>query len=70
MAETSTLVTFVAAGLGVAVVPEPVGTLGVVGVVYLPLVAAGAGVELAVALRAGDERPHIARALDLLGSLV
>ena len=70
VAETSTMVTFVAAGLGAAVEPEPVGTLGVVGVVYLPLGAAGAGVELAAALRAGDERPHIARALDLLGSLV
>jgi DNA-binding transcriptional LysR family regulator len=70
VAETSTLVTFVAAGLGVAVVPEPVGTLGVEGVVYLPLTAAGAGVELAVALRSGDERPHVARALDVLGSLV
>ena len=70
VAETSTLVTFVAAGLGVAVVPEPVGTLGVVGVVYVPLAAAGSGVELAVALRSGDERPHIARALDVLGSLV
>ena len=70
VAETSTLVTFVAAGLGVAVVPEPVGTLDAEGVVYLPLTAAGAGVELAVALRSGDERPHVARALDVLGSLV
>ena len=47
VAETSTLVTFVAAGLGVAVVPEPVGTLGVPGVTYRPLSPAGAGVELA-----------------------
>ena len=70
VAETSTLVTFVAAGLGVAVVPEPVGTLGVAGVVYLPLAGTGAGVELAVALRAGDARPHIGRALEVLGSLV
>ncbi len=52
VAETSTLVTFVAAGLGVAVVPEPVGTLGVPGVAYRPLSPADAGVELAVALRA------------------
>jgi DNA-binding transcriptional LysR family regulator len=31
VAETSTLVTFVAAGLGVAIVPEPVAELGVAG---------------------------------------
>lgn len=69
VAETSTLVTFVAAGLGVAVVPEPVGTLGVPGVAYRPLSPADAGVELAVALRAGDVRPHIERAVELLASL-
>jgi DNA-binding transcriptional LysR family regulator len=69
VAETSTLVTFVAAGLGVAVVPEPVGTLGVPGVSYRPLSPADAGVELAVALRSGDERPHLARALGVLGTI-
>ncbi|PKV95337.1 MULTISPECIES: LysR substrate-binding domain-containing protein [Amycolatopsis] len=37
VAETSTLLTFVAAGLGVAVVPEPTAFLGVPGVVHLPL---------------------------------
>jgi len=64
------LVTFVAAGLGVAVVPEPVGTLGVPGVSYRPLSPADAGVELAVGLRAGERRPHLDRALELLHTLV
>lgn len=70
VAETSTLVTFVAAGLGVAIVPEPVSTLGVVGVTYRPLSPADARVQLAVALRAGDESPHLTRALEVLKSLV
>ena len=70
VAETSTLVTFVAAGLGVAVVPEPVGTLGVPGVTYRPLSPAEAGVELAAAVRAGEEGRHVARTLEVLGTLV
>lgn len=37
VAETSTLLTFVAAGLGIAVVPEPTALLGVPGVVHVPL---------------------------------
>jgi DNA-binding transcriptional LysR family regulator len=36
--ETSTLVTLVAAGLGVAVVPEPTVALDIAGVCYRPLV--------------------------------
>ncbi len=70
VAETSTLVTFVAAGLGVAVVPEPVGTLGVPGVTYRPLSPAEVGVELAAAVRAGEEGRHVARTLEVLGTLV
>lgn len=66
VAETSTLVTFVAAGLGVAVVPEPVAGLGVPGVVYRPLLPARLRVDLAAATRAGDDAPHLARALDVL----
>lgn len=37
VAETSTLVVFVAAGLGVALVPEPVRSLGLAGVSYVAL---------------------------------
>ena len=68
VAETSTLVTFVAAGLGIAVVPEPTAALAVPGLVYVPLVGA-ARVELVAATRAGDENPVLARALALLAAL-
>ncbi|MFC5982388.1 hypothetical protein [Knoellia sp. GCM10027209] len=62
MAETSTLVSFVAAGLGVALVPDSVQHLG------SPARSTGpsrepATVELAVAKRARDDSAHIARIL-------
>lgn len=66
VAETSTLVTFVAAGLGVAVVPEPVAELGVPGAMYRPLSARGAWVDLAAATRAGDDRAALGRTLAVL----
>lgn len=69
VAETSTLVTFVAAGLGVAVVPEPVSALGVPGAVYRPLAQATARVDLAVATRVGDESAALSRALVVLRRL-
>lgn len=65
VAETSTLVTFVAAGLGVAIVPEPTAALAVPGVVYIPLTGTP-GVELVAATRAGDESPLLTRALAIL----
>jgi DNA-binding transcriptional LysR family regulator len=65
VAETSTLVTFVAAGLGIAVVPEPTSDLNVPGVVYVPLVGTP-GVDLVVATREGDANPVLARALTIL----
>ncbi|MFE4001743.1 LysR family transcriptional regulator [Nocardioides sp. YIM B13467] len=68
VAETSTLVTFVAAGLGVAIVPEPTAALAVPGVVYVPLTGTP-GVELVAATRAGDESPLLARALAILAGL-
>ena len=68
VAETSTLVTFVAAGLGVAVVPEPTSALNVPGGVYVPLVGTP-GVELVVATRADDENPVLARALARVAEL-
>ena len=70
VAETSTLLTFVAAGLGVAVVPETVGALGVPGTVYRPLAAAGARVDLAAATRTGDDSPAVGTALQVLARLV
>ncbi|MBD8868021.1 LysR substrate-binding domain-containing protein [Nocardioides donggukensis] len=68
VAETSTLVTFVAAGLGLAVVPEPTSALNVPGIVYVPLVATP-GVDLVAATREGDENPVLARALAMLAEL-
>ena len=41
--ETSTLVTLVAAGLGVAIVPDPTAALDIAGVCYRPLTRAGWG---------------------------
>ncbi|MFI5625610.1 LysR family transcriptional regulator [Nocardioides sp. NPDC051685] len=68
VAETSTLVTFVAAGLGVAIVPEPTAALAVPNVVYVPL-SGTPGVELVAATRAGDESPLLTRALAILAAL-
>ena len=69
VAETSTLVTFVAAGLGVAIVPEPTSVLSVPGVVYVPLVGTP-GVDLVVATRQGDGNPVLVSALARLRELV
>ncbi|MFG1906108.1 LysR substrate-binding domain-containing protein [Kribbella sp. NPDC048928] len=69
VSETSTLVTFVAAGLGIAVVPEPVSELLVPGIAYRALTGP-ASVELAAATRADDDAPHLARALAVLKGLV
>lgn len=65
VAETSTLVTFVAAALGVAIVPEPVSELVVAGAVYRPL-ASRARMELVAATRADDGSALLARALHVL----
>lgn len=69
VAETSTLVTFVASELGVAVVPEPVAELGVPGVTYRPL-ASRARVLLVVMTRANDESAALARTLHVLRSQI
>jgi DNA-binding transcriptional LysR family regulator len=69
VAETSTLVTFVAAGLGIAIVPAPVAALGVAGTTYRPLIGSHARIDLAVATRADDDSPALARALDVLADL-
>lgn len=54
VAETSTLATFVAAGLGVALVPEPTSAIGISGITYRPLTSATAGVDLVAARRLDD----------------
>jgi DNA-binding transcriptional LysR family regulator len=66
VAETATLVSFVAAGLGVSLVPASVQNMTVRGAVYRPLTQDTTRVELAVAWRRDDERPILTRALDVI----
>ena len=66
VSETSTLVTLVAAGLGVAVVPAPTADLDVAGVSYRPLRPATLAVDLVAAHLAGGASPAIGRALEVL----
>ena len=66
VAETATLVSFVAAGLGVSLVPASVQNMTVRGAVYRPLANDSTRVELAVAWRRNDERPVLVRALDVI----
>jgi DNA-binding transcriptional LysR family regulator len=70
VAETSTLVSLVAAGLGVALVPESVRHLRITGAVYRPLEGEPATIELAVARRARDSSPHLARILAIAERLL
>ena len=70
MGETSTLVTLVAGGLGVAVVPEPVKALALDGIIYRPLVRPATSVELVVAHRADRHEPHLSRTLAVVRDLV
>jgi DNA-binding transcriptional LysR family regulator len=66
VSETATLVSFVAAGLGVSLVPESVCHMTVEGAVYRPLAGETAAVELAVAWRRDNETPVLARALEVV----
>ena len=68
--ETSTLITLVAGGLGVAMVPEPVTALALDGVAYRPLVRPAATVELALAHRADRSEPHLLRTLEVIRRVV
>jgi len=68
--ETSTLVTLVAGGLGVAVVPEQITALGLEGVVYRPLVGPASTVELAVAHHSERSEPHLLRAISVVEELI
>lgn len=69
VSETSTLVTLVAAGLGIAVVPEPTAELDVAGVVYRPLEPASLGVDLVAAHLNAAPSPTVERALTVLRAL-
>ncbi|CAN5208295.1 LysR substrate-binding domain-containing protein [soil metagenome] len=67
--ETSTLVTLVAAGLGVAVVPAPTSALAINGVVYRPLRPDTLGVDLMAAWQTDNDNSTIVRVADLLGEI-
>ena len=66
VAETATLVSFVAAGLGVSLVPASVRHMTVQGAIYRPLAQDTTRVELAAAWRRDDDRPLLARALHVI----
>lgn len=63
--ETSTLITMMAAGLGVAVVPDPTAALDIAGVLYVPLAPATLGIDL-VAAHAATPSPLIGNVLAVL----
>lgn len=62
--ETATLVSFVAAGLGVALVPGSVRHLQITGALYRPLAESVPDVALALAWRAGDRSPVVSQFLE------
>jgi DNA-binding transcriptional LysR family regulator len=66
VAETSTLVSFVAAGLGIALVPGSVAELRVSGAVYRPLTGIAPRVQLGLAWRRDDDSPVLASARPLV----
>jgi DNA-binding transcriptional LysR family regulator len=68
--ETSTLVSFVAAGLGVALVPASVQHLGITGATYRPIVGTSGEVLLAIAQRCGDDDPALAQVRDRIHALL
>jgi len=67
--ETSTLITLVAGGLGVAVVPEPVTALALEGVAYRRLIRPAATVDLVLAHRPDRSEPHLRRTIALIRDL-
>lgn len=66
VSETSTLVTLVAAGLGIAIVPAPTAALDIAGIRYVPLTPTSLGVELVAAHMQANDSALIANALRVL----
>lgn len=66
--ETSTLVTMVAAGLGLAIAPHPTTALNIAGVCYRSMVPATLGIDL-IAARTTARSPLIDNALACLRSI-
>jgi DNA-binding transcriptional LysR family regulator len=69
VSETSTLVTLVAAGLGVAIVPDPTAALDIAGVRYVPIAPATLGVDLVAARAKTNDSAVIANVLQVLRNL-
>jgi DNA-binding transcriptional LysR family regulator len=69
VSETATLVSFVAAGIGVALVPASVQHLRITGAVYRPLVGRAEEVALAIASRVGDPNPVVRQVFSPVGGL-
>lgn len=67
--ETSTLVTLVAGGLGVALVPEPVSALQLGGVSYVAISDKAAETELAVAHLADRSEPYLWRSIEAIEAI-
>ena len=68
--ETATLVSFVAAGIGVALVPDSVQSVRIPGVVYLPLQDTHPSIDLVVAWRTDGPEGVIAQTLARLHALM
>lgn len=69
VAETATMVVFVAAGLGVALVPEPVRSLGLEGVSYVGLVEPPT-IDLALAGRRDESSPAVRNVAAIIEQIV
>ncbi|MDV3126824.1 LysR substrate-binding domain-containing protein [Mycobacterium sp. 21AC1] len=69
VSETSTLITLVAAGLGVAIVPDPTAALDIAAVRYVPLAPPTLGVDLVAARAATNDSATIGNVLAILRSL-
>ncbi|MGV9797256.1 LysR substrate-binding domain-containing protein [Mycobacterium sp. NPDC003449] len=69
VSETSTLVTLVAAGLGVAIVPDPTAALDIAGVRYVPLAPATLGIDLVAARARANDSAMIANVMRVLRGL-
>jgi DNA-binding transcriptional LysR family regulator len=70
VAETATLVSFVAAGLGVSLVPASVRNMSVHGAIYRTLTDDTTHVELALAWRRDDDHPVLSRARDAIRRVI
>ena len=64
--ETAALVAFVAAGTGVALVPEPVRSLALEGVVFRPLSDVDQRTDLVLATRADETSVTVLRVAGLI----